>query len=85
MLQIAQSSGIFKAMEMQMISVGDATGEMEKMMEQVATMYQEELPYEVGRLSDAIESILLAVMGGLVLVLGIFLPLWDLGQLAQQG
>lgn len=87
MLQIAQSSGIFKPMEMQMISVGEATGEMEKMMEQVATMYQEELQYEVSRLGDAIEPILLAVMGGLVLVLmlGIFLPLWDLGQLAQQG
>ena len=87
MLQIAQGSGIFKAMEMQMISVGEATGEMEKMMEQVATMYQEELQYEVSRLGDAIEPILLAVMGSLVLVLmlGIFLPLWDLGQLAQQG
>lgn len=87
MLQIAQGSGIFQAMEMQMIAVGEATGEMEKMMEQVAQMYQEELKYEVGRLGDAIEPILLAVMGGLVLVLmlGIFLPLWDLGQLAQQG
>lgn len=87
MLQIAQASGIFQPMEMQMISVGEATGEMEKMMEQVAQMYQEELQYEVSRLGDAIEPILLAVMGGLVLVLmlGIFLPLWDLGQLAQQG
>lgn len=87
MLQIAQGSGIFQPMEMQMIAVGEATGEMEKMMEQVATMYQEALQYEVSRLGDAIEPILLAVMGGLVLVLmlGIFLPLWDLGQLAQQG
>ncbi len=87
MLQIAQGSGIFQPMEMQMIAVGEATGEMEKMMEQVAQMYQEERKYEVGRLGDAIEPILLAVMGGLVLVLmlGIFLPLWDLGQLAQQG
>jgi MSHA biogenesis protein MshG len=87
MLQIAQGSGIFQPMEMQMIAVGEATGEMEKMMEQVAQMYQEELQYEVSRLGDAIEPILLAVMGGLVLVLmlGIFLPLWDLGQLAQQG
>ncbi|MEO0318817.1 MAG: hypothetical protein RL404_2494 [Pseudomonadota bacterium] len=87
MLRIAQSADIFKPMELQMISVGEATGEMEKMMEQVAQMYQEELQYEVSRLGDAIEPILLAVMGGLVLVLmlGIFLPLWDLGQLAQQG
>ena len=87
MLQIAQGSGIFQPMELQMIAVGEATGEMEKMMEQVAQMYQEELQYEVGRLGDAIEPILLAVMGSLVLLLmlGIFLPLWDLGQLAQQG
>jgi MSHA biogenesis protein MshG len=86
MLRIAQSAGIFKAMELQMIAVGEATGELEKMMGQVAEMYQEEVQYEVGRLGSAIEPILLAVMGGLVLVLmlGIFLPLWDLGQLAQQ-
>lgn len=87
MLRISQSAGIFKAMELQMIAVGEATGELEKMMGQVAEMYQEEVQYEVGRLGSAIEPILLAVMGGLVLVLmlGIFLPLWDLGQLAQQG
>ena len=50
-------------------------------------MYQDELNYEVGRLGDAIEPILLAVMGGRVLLLmpGIFLPLRDPGQLAQQG
>lgn len=87
LLRIAQESGIFKPMELQMIAVGEATGEVENMMSQVAHMYQEELQYEVSRLGDAIEPILLAVMGTLVLVLmlGIFLPLWDLGQLAQQG
>ena len=55
-------------------------------MEQVAQLMQEEVQYEVSRLGDAIEPILLAVMGALVLLLmpGIFLPLWDLGQLAQQ-
>ena len=86
MLRIAQLAGIFKAMELQMIAVGEATGELEKMMEQVAQLMQEEVQYEVSRLGDAIEPILLAVMGALVLLLmpGIFLPLWDLGQLAQQ-
>jgi len=86
LLRIAQVAGIFKAMELQMIAVGEATGEMDKMMEQVAQMYQEEVQYAVGRLGDAIEPILLAVMGALVLLLmlGIFLPLWDLGQIASQ-
>jgi len=87
LLRIAKDSGIFKPMELQMIAVGEATGELENMVSQVAQMYQEELQYEVSRLGDAIEPILLAVMGALVLILmlGIFLPLWDLGQLAQQG
>lgn len=69
-----------------MIAIGEATGEMEKLLEQVAQIYQEEMQYEVGRLGSAIEPILLAVMGALVLLLmlGIFLPMWNLGQMAHQ-
>ena len=56
------------------------------MLNQVADMYQEEVEYEVSRLSESIEPILLAFMGVLVaiLLLGIFLPLWDLTQLAHK-
>ena len=86
MLRVTQSSGIFTPLELQMISVGEDTGEMDSMLEQVASMYQEEVEYEVGRLSESIEPILLGVMGVLVaiLLLGIFLPLWDFTQITHQ-
>lgn len=80
--RVARTAGIFAPIELQMISVGEDTGEVDAMVEQIAVMYQEDVEYEVSKLSEAIEPILLAVMGLLVgiLLLGIFLPLWDLGQ-----
>ena len=86
MLRVAQSAGIFTPLELQMISVGEETGEIDDMLEQVATMYQEELEYEVERLSETLEPILIAAAAVLVLILllGVFLPLWDLGQMAKQ-
>ncbi|MFM7024726.1 MAG: type II secretion system F family protein [Limnohabitans sp.] len=83
--KLARSSGIFNSTELQMILVGEQTGEVDTMMGQIATMYQEDVNYEVSRLSESIEPILLGFMGLLVgiLLLGVFLPLWDLGQLAS--
>ncbi len=85
MLRVAQSSGIFAPLELQMIAVGEETGAIDDMLEQVANMYQDEVEYEVSRISESIEPILLAAMGVLVaiLLLGIFMPLWDLTQLAR--
>ena len=85
MLRVTQSSSIFTPLELQMISVGEETGEMDSMLEQVAQMYQEEVEYDIGRLSESIEPIMLGAMGVLVgiLLLGIFLPLWDFTQIAH--
>ena len=49
-------------------------------------MYQDEVEYEVNRLSETLEPLLLAAMAVLVVImlLGIFLPLWDLGQVAMK-
>ena len=86
MLRVAQTAGIFTPLELQMIAVGEETGDIESMLQQVADMYQEEVEYEVSRLSESIEPIMLVVMGLLVLtiLLGIFLPLWDLTKLAHK-
>jgi MSHA biogenesis protein MshG len=48
-------------------------------------MYERETDYNIKGLSAAIEPILLAVIGVLVLLLalGVFLPLWNMGQAAQ--
>lgn len=86
MLSVAQSAGVFSPLELQMISVGEDTGDVDGMLNQVADLYQEEVEYEVGRLSETVEPLLLSVMGVLVLIimLGVFLPMWDLGTVILQ-
>ena len=80
--RVATAAGIFSPMELQMIAVGEATGDVGAMLDQIAQIHTEDVEYQVSKLSETIEPILLAVMGGLVLILllGVFLPLWNLGQ-----
>jgi len=80
--RVATTTGIFSSMELQMISVGEATGEVAEMMEQIAQIHTEDVTYEVSKLSETIEPLLLGIMGVMVgiLLLGVFMPLWNLGQ-----
>lgn len=80
--RVATTCGIFSAMELQMISVGEATGEVDEMLEQIAEIHAEDVTYEVSKLSETIEPLLLGIMGVMVgiLLLGVFTPLWNLGQ-----
>jgi MSHA biogenesis protein MshG len=49
-------------------------------------MYEREVDYELKTMSSKIEPILIVALGALVLVLalGVFLPIWDLGAAAMQ-
>jgi MSHA biogenesis protein MshG len=81
----ATATGVFTPIVLQMIAVGEETGELDTLMTEIAQMYERETDYAIKGLSAAIEPILLAIIGALVLVLalGVFLPLWNLGQAAQ--
>ena len=78
----ALGSGLFMAVELQMISAGEATGRVDEMMEHVASMYEEDTRAAISALSQSIEPILIVCLGVLVLILalGVFLPIWDLGK-----
>jgi MSHA biogenesis protein MshG len=67
-----------------MIAVGDETGELDSLLREVADLYENDVQYEVKTLSQQIEPVLIVGLGGLVLVLalGVFLPIWDLGKAA---
>lgn len=80
----AAASGVFTPVVLQMISVGEETGELDSLLFEIAAMYERETDYSIKGLSAAIEPILLAVIAVLVLLLalGVFLPLWNLGQAA---
>lgn len=81
----ATATGVFTPIVLQMIAVGEETGELDTLMTEIAQMYERETDYAIKGLSSAIEPVLLAIIGALVLVLalGVFLPLWGLGQAAM--
>ncbi len=83
-LRTAVTTGVFTPIVLQMIAVGEETGELDDLMEEIAGMYEREVEYEVKTLSARIEPILLVGLGILVLILalGVFLPIWDLGRVA---
>jgi len=80
--RVMRTAGVFSPLEIQLITLSEKTGEVENAVEEIAQLYSEEVEYQVERLSTAIEPLLLAFLGVLVgiLVLGVFLPMWDLGQ-----
>jgi MSHA biogenesis protein MshG len=85
-LRTAVTSGVFTPVVLQMIAVGEETGSVDELMEEVAEMYDREVEYQVKNLSAQIEPILIVGIGILVLILalGVFLPIWDLGRVALQ-
>lgn len=76
----ASNSGLFSPLVLQMISVGEETGNMDELLEEVADFYEQEVDYDLKKLGDKIEPVLLVIVAGMVLILalGVFLPMWDL-------
>lgn len=80
----AATAGIFTPTVLQMIAVGEESGDFDALLFEIAEFYEREIDYEIKGLSAQIEPILTIVMGALVavLALGVFLPLWDLGSVS---
>jgi MSHA biogenesis protein MshG len=76
----AASVGMFPPLVLQMMSVGEETGEVSTLLDEVAGFYEREVDYALKNLSAAIEPMLIVFVGGMVLVLalGVFLPLWEM-------
>ncbi|HTH45664.1 MAG TPA: type II secretion system F family protein [Oxalicibacterium sp.] len=83
-LRTAVTTGVFTPVVVQMIAVGEETGELDSLMDEIAEMYEREVDYELKTLSSQIEPVLIVGLGILVLILalGVFLPIWDLGRAA---
>ncbi|NNG23204.1 type II secretion system F family protein [Telluria aromaticivorans] len=80
----ATAANVFTPIVLQMIAVGEESGSLDELMDEIAQMYEREVDYELKTLSSQIEPILITFLGAMVLVLalGIFLPIWDLGKAA---
>ncbi len=75
-IQSAKKVGIFTPMMLQMLQVGEETGELDELLGHVADHYERELNHALKNINALIEPLMLILIGGLVLVLGlgVFLP-----------
>lgn len=80
-----EETGLFENMIIQMISAGEDSGTLDSMVKKVAEYFKMRFDAIIDGLSEAIEPIMLLMIAGMVilLALGIFLPMWDLGNAVQ--
>ena len=78
----ALKSGMFSPLVLQMIAVGEESGNVDGLLQEVADFYDAEVEYDLKRLGSAIEPVLIVFIAGMVLILalGVFLPIWDLSR-----
>ena len=77
-----RNTGLYESMLIQMISAGEQSGSLDKMLGNVTNYYKEKFDDIIDNISSYVEPIMLFFMAGMVLLLalGIFMPMWDLGK-----
>ena len=79
MISIAlQKENVFPLMAIQMISIGEETGELDQMLMKVADFYEDEVEQSVKALTSVLEPIMIVVLGGMVgvILLAMYLPMF---------
>ncbi len=84
-VRAATAAGLFPPLVLQMIAVGEESGALDELLNEVAGYYEREVDYDLKNLSGAIEPVLIVTIGVMVLILalGVFLPMWDLARAAH--
>ena len=85
LLSTHYGTGLFTPLILQMISVGEESGQVDTLLDEVAGFYEREVDYDLKTISDRIQPILTVVMAVFVLILamGIFLPMWEMYNIQQ--
>ncbi len=77
-------SGQFPPLVIHMISIGEKTGELPAMLQNVAENYEEQVSQKIDAMTSLLEPMMIVGMGGMVgfIVLAVFMPLLDLGNIS---
>lgn len=78
-------SGIFPSIVCHMIAIGEASGELERMLIKVAEGYENEVETQVSALTAILEPVIILAMGLVVgfIVISILLPIFEMNQLVR--
>ncbi len=79
--QSIKGTGLFPNMLLQMVSIGEESGQLDEMLDKVATHYEEAVDNAVDSLSSLMEPMIMAILGVLVggLMVAMYLPIFMLG------
>lgn len=79
-------TGEFPPLVIHMLSVGEKTGELEKMLERVADNYDKQIDNTIGALTSLLEPLMIVVMAGMVafIVLSVMLPMLQLSDIKKR-
>jgi MSHA biogenesis protein MshG len=86
LLRSSANSQLFTPLVLQMIAVGEETGRVDELLQEVGDYYEREVDYDLSMLTARIEPIMIVIVASMVLLLalGIFTPMWDMAS-AMQG
>jgi type IV pilus assembly protein PilC len=78
---------VFPEMLVQMTATGEETGQLDSMLSRTADFYEQRVAAQVEGLSSLVEPIAIVVLGGLigVMLLALYLPIFNLGQAMRSG
>jgi type IV pilus assembly protein PilC len=81
-----KSSNYFTPMVVDMIAIGEESGNLDEMLREISKHYDDEVEYAVKGMSDAIGPILIVGLAAVVgfFALAIFMPMWDLTKLVTR-
>ena len=76
---------VFPPMVVQMLAVGEETGQVDTMLDKVAKFYDQEVEASVDALTSLIEPLLIAIIGGAVgaAVIALYMPMFNIIKLIQ--
>lgn len=79
-----RKANVFPPMVIQMVAIGEETGNLDTMLAKIADFYDQEVDIAVKALTSMIEPIIIVVMGLVIgfIVIAMFLPMFELGSLA---
>lgn len=87
MLRVSNHSQLFTPLVLQMVAVGEETGQIDQLLNDAADFYEGEVDYDLKNLTAKLEPILIGFVAGIVLILalGIYLPMWDMLNVVKGG
>jgi len=78
-------SGLFPPLLVEMVKVGERSGELEQMLERVADAYEHEVAHSLSQMTTVLEPIMTLAMAGMILfmMMAVLMPIFQLNQLMQ--